>query len=389
MKIPGKLTVLILIVGIFSFGCAAVEKPILGKKHGAIYPSTGRPVVDNALLTQKIEDLSELIKEYRALERQLMKDGGRDEETLAGLRQIKGRAENLVKTYEDIERLQGKLSGMKPYAKDAKIYRKMIKALFGGLTRLEAGCFDHGEDAWLAEKGFLSRYALKIAQVEEFCGREQYPELVESYEKTKEIYGETLIPANIKLCYADALSFTGRMMEAIAVAEAVLEAEASDSIGIRSNLIDWHLRTEDPQGALKNFKELSRELDRKMDAFLLSRKRITLPTDGDPGEALKKPSMGVITEEDLRTYVDASEEGGALKEDEKEMIYSIFNLDDTLAREIMVPRIDVVAIESNTSVRQALDVIVKAGHSRVRKPYQRDDRGLSYYRTKPHRAAQN
>ena len=75
--------------------------------------------------------------------------------------------------------------------------------------------------------------------------------------------------------------------------------------------------------------------------------------------------LGVITEEDLRTYVDASEEGGALKEDEKEMIYSIFNLDDTLAREIMVPRIDVMAIEAETSVMEALDVFMEAGHSRV------------------------
>jgi len=75
--------------------------------------------------------------------------------------------------------------------------------------------------------------------------------------------------------------------------------------------------------------------------------------------------LGVITEEDLRTYVDASEEGGELKEDEKAMIYSIFNLDDTLAREIMVPRIDVVAIEAQTGVRDALNVIVEAGHSRV------------------------
>lgn len=76
-------------------------------------------------------------------------------------------------------------------------------------------------------------------------------------------------------------------------------------------------------------------------------------------------AFGVITEEDLRTYVDASEEGGALKEDEKEMIYSIFALDDTSAREVMIPRIDIVAVEAQTSVREALDVIIEAGHSRV------------------------
>lgn len=78
----------------------------------------------------------------------------------------------------------------------------------------------------------------------------------------------------------------------------------------------------------------------------------------------------VITEDDLRTYMDASEEDGELREDEKEMIYSIFNLDDTLAREVMVPRIDVVAVEANSSVMEALDVILQAGHSRL--PVYRD-----------------
>lgn len=75
--------------------------------------------------------------------------------------------------------------------------------------------------------------------------------------------------------------------------------------------------------------------------------------------------LGAITEEDLRTYVDAGEEGGLIKEEEKEMIYSIFDLADTSAREIMVPRIDIVAVEAEIPVSEALDIILEAGHSRV------------------------
>lgn len=75
--------------------------------------------------------------------------------------------------------------------------------------------------------------------------------------------------------------------------------------------------------------------------------------------------LNTITEEDLRTYMDAGEEGGVLKEDEKEMIYSIFDLDETVAREVMVPRIDIVAVEADSSVEQALDTILAAGHSRL------------------------
>ncbi len=76
-------------------------------------------------------------------------------------------------------------------------------------------------------------------------------------------------------------------------------------------------------------------------------------------------SLPFITEEEIKTLVDAGEERGVIEEEEKEMIYSIFEFGDTLAREVMVPRIDMVAIEVNTSVMDALDVIIQAGHSRI------------------------
>ncbi|MGQ9500947.1 MAG: hemolysin family protein [Anaerolineae bacterium] len=72
-----------------------------------------------------------------------------------------------------------------------------------------------------------------------------------------------------------------------------------------------------------------------------------------------------VTEEQIKTLVDAGEEGGIIEEEEKEMIYSIFELGDTLAREVMVPRIDMVALEVNTSIEEALRVIVEVGHSRI------------------------
>jgi putative hemolysin len=72
-----------------------------------------------------------------------------------------------------------------------------------------------------------------------------------------------------------------------------------------------------------------------------------------------------ITEEDLLSYVDVGEEEGVLKEVEKEMIYSIIDLDNTLSREVMVPRIDIIAVEANTSIEKAIDVVIDAGHSRV------------------------
>ncbi len=75
--------------------------------------------------------------------------------------------------------------------------------------------------------------------------------------------------------------------------------------------------------------------------------------------------MPFITEDEIKTIVDAGEEGGVIEEDEKAMIYSIFELGDTLAREVMVPRIDITALEATASLDDAVKTILQAGHSRI------------------------
>jgi CBS domain containing-hemolysin-like protein len=73
----------------------------------------------------------------------------------------------------------------------------------------------------------------------------------------------------------------------------------------------------------------------------------------------------LVTEAEIMTLVDAGEEEGVIEEDEKAMIYSIFQLADTLAREVMIPRIDMLAIEENTSLIDATEELLKTGHSRA------------------------
>jgi CBS domain containing-hemolysin-like protein len=73
----------------------------------------------------------------------------------------------------------------------------------------------------------------------------------------------------------------------------------------------------------------------------------------------------MVTEAEIMTLVDAGEEEGVIEEDEKAMIYSIFQLADTLAREVMVPRIDMLAIEDNTSLIDATEALLKTGYSRA------------------------
>jgi putative hemolysin len=73
----------------------------------------------------------------------------------------------------------------------------------------------------------------------------------------------------------------------------------------------------------------------------------------------------LITEEEIMTLVDAGEEGGAIEEEEKAMIYSIFQLGDTLAREVMSPRIDIQALEEKTPLIDATDAMLRTGYSRT------------------------
>ena len=76
-------------------------------------------------------------------------------------------------------------------------------------------------------------------------------------------------------------------------------------------------------------------------------------------------SLPIVTEEEIKTLVDAGEEGGVIEQEEKDMIYSIFQFGDTLAREVMVPRVDMVALEADTPIAQAVEIILSAGHSRI------------------------
>jgi putative hemolysin len=76
-------------------------------------------------------------------------------------------------------------------------------------------------------------------------------------------------------------------------------------------------------------------------------------------------SHPIVTEEEIMTLVDAGEEEGVIEEEEKAMIYSIFQLADTLAREVMVPRIDILAFEDTTSLVEATETLLRTGYSRA------------------------
>jgi CBS domain containing-hemolysin-like protein len=71
------------------------------------------------------------------------------------------------------------------------------------------------------------------------------------------------------------------------------------------------------------------------------------------------------SEVELRELVDLAEERGVVESGERRMIHSVFELGDTIAREVMVPRTDVVWIERTKTVRQALALALRSGFSRI------------------------
>lgn len=77
------------------------------------------------------------------------------------------------------------------------------------------------------------------------------------------------------------------------------------------------------------------------------------------------PSMPLVTEEELRLLVNVGEEEGLIEHEEREMIEGIFSFGDTLVSEVMVPRIDISALDVNTPFDQALDLVIGEGLSRI------------------------
>jgi CBS domain containing-hemolysin-like protein len=82
-----------------------------------------------------------------------------------------------------------------------------------------------------------------------------------------------------------------------------------------------------------------------------------------PGRGLKTGPF--VSEEDIRQMAEAGHESGAIEEEEKELIHSIFEFGDTVVRNIMTPRPDMIVVESNYTLQAAMDLAMRHGFSRI------------------------
>ncbi len=115
----------------------------------------------------------------------------------------------------------------------------------------------------------------------------------------------------------------------------------------------------DPEAWAMRLAPVARLLDQLFSPFV----SLLIGLQGTGGVVQR--NLGSVTEDELKTWVEVGEPEGGLEPDERKMIYSIFQFGDTLCREIMVPRIEVLALDVNTPLDNAINQFVESGHSRA------------------------
>lgn len=86
-----------------------------------------------------------------------------------------------------------------------------------------------------------------------------------------------------------------------------------------------------------------------------------------------RPKMGTgrefiepsVTEEEIKEWIDVGKEEGTIEQAEQDMLYSVLEFADTTAREIMTPRVNVIAMEDTVSFEEAIRIFNETGFSRI------------------------
>jgi CBS domain containing-hemolysin-like protein len=82
-----------------------------------------------------------------------------------------------------------------------------------------------------------------------------------------------------------------------------------------------------------------------------------------PGKGL--PQGPFVTEQEIKTMVEVASDEDQIEEEEKDLIHSIFEFGDTIVREVMVPRPDIIAIEDDRTLSDVMELVLQHGYSRI------------------------
>jgi CBS domain containing-hemolysin-like protein len=95
----------------------------------------------------------------------------------------------------------------------------------------------------------------------------------------------------------------------------------------------------------------------------VSRLLILLGNALTPGRGFREGPFA--SEAELRAMVDLAERDSLIEDEERRMVHSVFELGDTIVREVMVPRTDLVLIDRSKTLRQAMTLALRSGFSRI------------------------
>ncbi len=95
----------------------------------------------------------------------------------------------------------------------------------------------------------------------------------------------------------------------------------------------------------------------------LARLLVTVGNAVTPGKGFRDGPFE--SEAELRELLDLAGDNQLIEEEEREMLHSVFELGDTIAREVMVPRPDMITIEQTKKLRQAMSLFLRGGFSRL------------------------
>jgi putative hemolysin len=83
---------------------------------------------------------------------------------------------------------------------------------------------------------------------------------------------------------------------------------------------------------------------------------------GSSGSAIEAP---YVTRGEIQEMIETGEREGVLEEDEHEMLQRIFRFTDTIAKEVMTPRLDMTAVPADATIEEAIQTCIQSGHERV------------------------
>lgn len=145
--------------------------------------------------------------------------------------------------------------------------------------------------------------------------------------------------------------------QAIAVAVGLMVVVSYVAVGVSPRALGRQHSERVALAAARPIATLTRFLDPLAQLLVLLGNALT------PGVGFREQAF--TTEAELRDLVELAEERRVIQADERQMIHSVFDLSSTLAREVMVPRTDMLFIERGKTLRQALSLALRSGFSRI------------------------